>query len=437
MTLRRKAPGRFGDFELQKRIGRDGLFHLFRAKQVRLGRPVILKVLPGRAITLERAALLRREAEAANRLDHAGAVRVYEVGDVAGVPYVALAPVAGELLSERLKANPLPPRLAVSLTRQLAETLLHAHERDVIHGALRPEVIWITNDGQARLTGFGCTIQFESIDADMIAEYAGYLAPEQAGARGAVGPATDTYGLGALLYAMVTGGPPHQGANVAETCRLVRAQTPVGPSRLHPGLSEALDRVCLKCLHVSPTRRYGTERPLQRLISDLRRLRGGRSETDTWHQVRGWFRRRSRLVRCAALVFVFGVLPAGWDWQRNRSAWNTVMRADASNEEYVRAARCFERRYADQPHDPETLAGLAVAHVRVGRLRSAVSDDLPAWESVANQWTAIRKLAEILALGKSNTDRVRRELEIARAAGYTPRTEAERRLFEECEQAAR
>src|SRR5262249_31898651 len=152
------------------------------------------------------------------------------VRDVAGVPYLALAPIGGELLAERLKDNPLSPRLAISLTRQLAETLLHAHERGVIHGSLRPEVVWITADSQARLTGFGCPVRSEEIDSDMVGAYAGYLAPEQSGGRGAIGRATDTYGLGALFYAMLTGSPPHQSVIVAETCRQIRSQVPVAPS---------------------------------------------------------------------------------------------------------------------------------------------------------------------------------------------------------------
>src|SRR5580698_934362 len=152
---------RFGDFELHHRIGRDGPFMLFRARQMSLNRPVILKILPERAATLEFAALLRREAQAADKLDHPGIWRVYEVGEAAGSPYLAQAPIDGERLSERLKEGAMRPRLALDLLRQMAEAVAHAHDRGVLHGSLRPEVVWITRDGQARLGNFGCPIQFE------------------------------------------------------------------------------------------------------------------------------------------------------------------------------------------------------------------------------------------------------------------------------------
>jgi serine/threonine protein kinase len=194
--------------------------------------------------SLERTALLRREAEAANRLDHPGVARAYDVGEVAGSPYLALAFTEGELLSERLKAGPLKPRLVVELIRQLAEALMHAHERGLVHSALRPEVVWLMRDGQARLAGFGCPVRFEEIDLEGTAGFAGYLAPEQAGGRGSVGRSTDVHGLGALFYAMLTGSPPHRGATPTETFRLIRSQAPLKPSRLHPGLSPILDTIC-------------------------------------------------------------------------------------------------------------------------------------------------------------------------------------------------
>jgi serine/threonine protein kinase len=435
MTTPRKQERRFGDFELLQRIGRDGLFHLFRARQVGLDRQVTLKLLPERAVTLERTAVLRREAAAAHQLDHSGVLRIYEVGDVAGVPYIALAPVEGQLLSERLKSNPLPPRLATNLTRQLAEALQHAHERKITHGSLRPEVVWLTRDGQARLAGFGCPIQFEQIDEEMVAPHVGYLAPEQAGGRGAVGRATDLYGLGALLYAMVTGVPPHQGVNVAETLRFIRTHTPVAPSLLQPGVPEALDAVCQKCLQSMPARRYGSERPLARLIAELRRLRDGSAEPDPWYGARRWLRRHGPIVRSAALVFLFGVLPAGWDWQRRRHAWDTITQENASPDTYARAARCFEREYADQPHDPECVAGLTLARFRTGQPIPATAEELPPWQSVADEWTAVRKLTHILELSVHHRSEARRELEAARSAGFIARTEAERRLWTECEHA--
>src|SRR5439155_10581101 len=122
-----------------------------------------------------------------------------------------------------------------------------------------------------------CPVRFEEIDAKAVAGSAGYLAPEQAGGRGAVGRNTDVYGLGAILYAMLTGVPPHRAATLDETFRLIRESPPVAPSRLNPEIPESLDEICLKCMNVNPAKRYGTERPLARLIADMKRAQSGRS----------------------------------------------------------------------------------------------------------------------------------------------------------------
>jgi hypothetical protein len=421
---------RFGDFELQQRAGRDGPFTLFRARQVSLGRPVTLKVLPDRTRTLERTDLLRREAAAADRLDHPGVVRVYEHGDVGGIPYLAQAPVEGETLAARLRTGPVPPRLALDLTRQLAEAVAYAHDRGVLHGSLRPEAVWLTIDGRVRLCGFGCPVLFEELDEEAVANWAGFLAPEQAGARGAVGKATDVYGVGALLYAMATGVPPHRGATVAETCRLIRGRPAVRPSRLHPGLSQALDEICIRCLRTAPSRRYGPERALTRLLADLRKAGGGRAEPVP--DLMLWLRRHTRLVRAAMLVLVMGVVPALWDRQRQRVAWDRLTDADISTELQERAARRFERQAAERPFAPEAEAGLTLARFRTG----GPLPRGPAWRDVTDEWDAIRALTHVLATAKQGKRSDARDaLRSARSLGYEPRTEIERRLLRECDDA--
>src|SRR5262249_13161055 len=154
-----------------------------------------------------------------------------EQGSHAGVPFLATAHADGAPLSELLKTAPLPPRTALDLTRQLAEAVAHAHEHGVIHGSLRPAAVWVTPAGEARLSGFGGPVTCEPAPPAAVADFAGSLPPERAGARGAVGKPTDAYGLGALLYFMLTDSPPHQGATAHETFRLIRTVPPVPPSR--------------------------------------------------------------------------------------------------------------------------------------------------------------------------------------------------------------
>jgi serine/threonine protein kinase len=424
---------RFGDFELQKRIGRDGPFMIFSARQISLNRPVMLKILPERTATLERAALLRREAQAADKLDHPGVVRLYESGGAGGSSFLALAPVDGEQLSERLKKGAMPPRQALDLIRQLGEAIGHAHDRGVIHGSLRPEVVWITHDGQARLSGFGCPIQFEELDAEAVVGCAGYLAPEQAGMRGAVGRATDVYGLGALLYAMATGGPPHRAATVDETMRLIRRRRAVRPSRLRPGLPEELDSICLKCLRITPAHRYGPDRPVAKLTADARRALVGPVESFLNEPIGRWLRRNGRLVRAAALLLAFAVIPLAWDRQHRASDWDALSRTDTGAERYELALQHFERLAADQPFDAETEAGLALARFRLGR-HSGEPVDPTMWHTVRDEWTAVRMLTRILAAAKQDRrEEARTALRFWQNAGYRPDSDVERRLLNECE----
>jgi hypothetical protein len=421
---------RFGDFELLQRAGRDGPFQFFRARQISLNRSVTLKVLPERTRTLERTGLLRREAEAADKLDYPGIVRVFGHGEVSGTPYLAQAPVDGESLAERLRSGAVPPRLALDLARQMAEAVAYAHDRHVLHGSLRPEAVWLTRDGHVLLAGFGCPVLFEEMDDGAVANWTGFLAPEQAGARGAVGKSTDVYGLGALLYAMTTGVAPHRGATVAETCRLIRSRPAVRPSRLHPGLSPALDEICAKSMRASPAKRYGPERPLPKLIAELRGAGAGWAEPVP--DLTLWLRRHTRLVRGVALVLLLGALPALWDRQQQRRAWDRLADTDAPLEQYERAARHFERQAAERPYGAEAEAGLMLARFRTG----GPVPRGPAWREVADEWSAIRALTHVLTLAThGHRQEARAALNDARGLGYTPRSETERRLVRECEDA--
>ncbi len=193
-TPPRFEPGRaFGEFELLELAGRDGPFALYRARQVNLARFVTLKILVDAPESIERSGLLRREAEKANRLEHPGVIRVFEIGSHEGTPFLVMTAIKGELLSERLKFGPLPAKLAVDLLRQLAEIVSHAHEIGIVHGGIRPSAIWITADRQARLGGFGQSVQYDAADLTALGSFAGFLAPEQAGARGVLSKNTDVY----------------------------------------------------------------------------------------------------------------------------------------------------------------------------------------------------------------------------------------------------
>lgn len=418
----------FGDYDLISRIGSDGAFFVYRARHRQLNRMVILKILADRRQSFDAEGACRRELEAADRLDHPAILRVYETGVVGGRPFLAHAYVDGERLFERLARGTIPPRIAWDWTRQLAEALLFAHDRNSLHGSLRPEVVWLSQQGEVRLGGFGNPILFENLALDSSASWAGYLAPEQAGGRGVVGRLTDVYGLGALLYAMVTGGPPFRGTTLAETCRLIRNHPLIYPSRLHPGLSENVDRICSMCLRKEPSRRFFNEhRPLEKLLSELRSLRpSNTAPPKTWQR---WLRRHVSMVRAAVLIILFALLPLSVDQIQHRRHWETLMNPRASLREFEQTAHYFSRRAVDQPRSHELHAASELSRVRLGRVNVP---KVMTWQKPANQWQAVVNLAYVLALAsQGQTQAARNMLEQAQFEGYTPQSDFEQRLWQE------
>ena len=443
--------GIFGDFELADLVGRDGPFSLYRARQISLDRPVTLRILVEDRASIERAGLLRREAEAANQLDHPAALRVFEVGAFGGTPFLAMETVDGELLSERLEFGPLPPRQAAEITIQLAETLLHAHEKNVVHGCLRPEAVWITADQKVRVCGFGQVIRLDTTDAGEPATFVRYLAPEQAGGGGVVGKQADIYGLGAVLYSMLTGRSPHQRSTLEGTLRAIRQSTPVAPSRLVPTVPRELDAICARCLHRNPRRRYGSERSLARLIADLHRYLSGKpvrgASPDPWQFLRLAFRRNRRLLAAATLVALAVLAPAWWDRDRRRSEWNVLARDDATPAEYSRAERYFERMRLNDPGDSEAVSGLALAHFRTGRIEEAASlipgfivpsgapesaAIVAIWPGANDEWASTQKLTRaLIGLHQGHWADGHMAVKSSRWS-VRARSEVERSLYAEC-----
>lgn len=436
--------GAFGDFELIDLAGRDGPFALYRARQTSLGRLVTLKVLVEGPATIERSGLLRNEAEEANRLDHSGVIRVLEVGNRGGIPYLVMTSIDGELLAERLKFGPLPSMLAVDLVRQLAETLAHAHDKGVTHGGLRPGAIWITSDRQARLGGFGQLIQYDAADLDALSSFAGYLAPEQAGLRGVFGKNTDLYGLGAILYAMLAGRPPHQAPTVEATFQLIRQGAPTQPSRIVHTIEPELDLICSKCLNSNPARRYGVERPLARFITDLRRFQSGKPIRGNQLQfrdiARSYFRRNRRAVVAAALILVGVTVPAFWDWRRHHAAWQTISSADTGSIEFARAARYFEERQLDRPGDGEITAALALARCRAGHFDEASQILMPPrgevdLSAMNDDWATLKKLIRLeIALNQGRWTEALPAIQGGPGKQIVPQNQIEWQLFLECKQ---
>jgi eukaryotic-like serine/threonine-protein kinase len=254
----------FGDYELLEQIGRGGQGVVFRARQKSLNRIVALKVIGlGQWATKAHLKRFRLEAEAAARLEHPGIVPIHEVGERDGQCYFSMKFVEGGQLDEVLKREPMPIRQAVELIAKVARTVDYAHEHGILHRDIKPGNILLDQKREPHLTDFGLArlVETESTVTRTL-EVLGtpsYMAPEQAvGDNAAVSGVTDVYGLGAVLYQLLTGHPPFAGGTTYETIKLLLDTEPRQPRLLNPKLDRDLSTICLKCLEKDPKRRYSS-----------------------------------------------------------------------------------------------------------------------------------------------------------------------------------
>jgi tRNA A-37 threonylcarbamoyl transferase component Bud32 len=272
----RGLPRRLGDYEVLRELGRGGMGVVYQARQTKLNRLAALKmILAGSHAGPESLSRFRTEAQAIARLQHPNIVQIYEVGQCDGRPFIALELCAGGSLEARLRGTPLSPEDAAAVVEALARAMQAAHERGVLHRDLKPSNILLGSDGTPKVTDFGLakliTTESGQTQTDAILGTPSYMAPEQAAGRARdLGPATDVYALGAILYETLTGRPPFKAPSVVGTLEQVRFMKPVPPRQLQPRLPRSLDTVCLKCLEKDPAHRYPTAAAL---AEDLRRYR--------------------------------------------------------------------------------------------------------------------------------------------------------------------
>ena len=256
--------GDFGDYELLEVIGRGGQGVVYRARQKSLNRTVALKVIGlGHWATEGHLKRFRREAEAAASLDHSGIVSIYEVGERDGSCYFSMKLVEGGQLDEVAKHEPMPIQRAVELIAKIARTIHYAHEHGILHRDIKPGNILLDQKGEPHLTDFGLARLVESESTvTRTMEVLGtpsYMAPEQAvGNNAAVSGVTDVYGLGAVLYQLLTGHPPFAGGTTYETIKLLLDTEPRQPRLWNPKIDRDLSTICLKCLEKDPPRRYSS-----------------------------------------------------------------------------------------------------------------------------------------------------------------------------------
>jgi WD40 repeat protein/tetratricopeptide (TPR) repeat protein len=278
------AGTRVGDYELLEVLGRGGMGVVWKARQLKANRLVALKLILAAELADEAdVRRFRAEAEIAAGLDHPNLVPLYEVGDDHGRPFFSMKLIQGGHLGQHLAHLRQRPREAALLLLAVARAVQHAHQHGLLHRDLKPGNIlleWPAEGGTPpvpHVTDFGLARRLEApaglTQSGAVVGTPEYMAPEQArGDKAALTTATDVYGLGAVLYATLTGRPPFQGESVLQTLEQVVGSEPVPPRSLNPGVPRDLETVCLKCLRKEPAQRYGSARELAEELG--RYLRG-------------------------------------------------------------------------------------------------------------------------------------------------------------------
>jgi serine/threonine-protein kinase len=256
-------------YEILGELGRGGLGVVYRARQVKLNRLVALKMIRRReGLAAEQLARFRTEAEAIARLQHPNIVQIFDTGEHQGQPFLALELIEGGTLAQQVNAPPLPARRSAELVRTLAGAVAYAHGRGVLHRDLKPANILLTADGVPKIADFGLAKCLDddpghTLDGQLVGTPC-YMAPEQAsGQAELVGPHTDVFGLGAILYQLLTGRPLYQATDQLGMLEQARQGQVVPPRRLNRRVPRALERICSRALAADPRQRYATAGELE------------------------------------------------------------------------------------------------------------------------------------------------------------------------------
>jgi serine/threonine protein kinase/tetratricopeptide (TPR) repeat protein len=259
-----EMPKEFGDYELLEEIGRGGQGIVFRAWQRSLSRTVAVKIIDtGQWTTNAHVKRLRREAEAAAKLNHPGIVPIYEVGERDGTSYFSMRFVEGDRLDEAVSRGPVSARQGAELIAKVARSVHYAHEHGILHRDIKPGNILLDANGEPHLTDFGLARLVEhgsTVTGTLeVMGTPSYMSPEQAvGNNAGLSTATDVYGLGAVLYELLTGHPPFAGETTFETVRLLLDSEPRQPRSWNRKIDRDLSDICLKCLEKNPRCRYSS-----------------------------------------------------------------------------------------------------------------------------------------------------------------------------------
>ncbi|HMJ89876.1 MAG TPA: serine/threonine-protein kinase, partial [Candidatus Acidoferrum sp.] len=263
-----RSSRQFGDYELLEEVARGGMGVIYRARQISLNRIVALKmILAGQFASKEEVLRFRREAEAAAHLQHPNIVRIHETGERDGHHYFSMDYIEGRTLSDIVRDGPLPAQRAAKYTRTIAEAIHYAHSQGVLHRDLKPSNVVINGNDEPRITDFGLAKRMrDDFGVTVTGQVLGspnFMPPEQTSAKsGKIGAASDVYGVGAILYCLLTGRPPFHAERIEELLLLLRDTEPIAPRLLNASVPRDLETICLKCLEKEPARRYASGQAL-------------------------------------------------------------------------------------------------------------------------------------------------------------------------------
>jgi serine/threonine protein kinase len=312
-------------FRLDRELGRGGMSVVFLAMQSSLNREVALKrLLTGQLSDNADRERFRREAEAIARLQHPNFVQVYETGETRAGPYLVMEYVRGGTLRDRINNRDLTPQEGARLVELIARAMHVAHGAGLIHRDLKPGNILMTRDGVPKVADFGIVKRSSEPGMTKTGEILGtpgYMAPEQAsGMIRETTASVDVYAMGAILYEILTGRPPHRGMDAIETLLLSLSEEPPTPRRLSPRIPVDLETICLKCLEKKPGARYASALDL---ADDLHRYLDGQPilarPTPLWERARKWIVRHPAWsttigVSTIALIATFAIMTAYSIW---------------------------------------------------------------------------------------------------------------------------
>jgi serine/threonine-protein kinase len=366
------------DYTLQEELGRGGMGVVYKAWQIGLKRVVALKmILAGSFASPELRSRFRAEAEAVAALQHPNIVQIYEIGELDGCAYFAMEYIPGPSLNLYLQGQPQPPREAAQLVMTLALAIHSAHKHGIIHRDLKPANVLLLEQGKLgrldrssgrypaltaqprlssflpKLTDFGLARRIDQEEhitgSGQAVGTPSYMAPEQARRQDRIGPTTDVYALGAILYELLTGRPPFRAPPPVETLLQMLENEPVPPHRLQPQVPTDLETICLKCLAKEQTQRYSTAKAL---AEDLHRYLQGEPiqarPTPGWERAWKWAQRRPAVAALLGVSFAALVALLGLWW-----SFTAELQAESEN---VRKQRDAAREQRAEAESQRTLA---------------------------------------------------------------------------------